>query len=93
MLLEGIGILRESTNKQNRLHGSRRCVSVRIKKNLFLILGHFEKTRMFFQSAFAANKSVSLSLSILVQGHTISAKCAFRCLTLRPLYRHCYTSP
>ena len=36
-------------------------------QNLFLILGHFEKTRMFFQSAFASNKSVSLSLSSGVQ--------------------------
>ena len=35
MLLEGIGILRESTNKQNRLHGSRRCVSARIKNIVF----------------------------------------------------------
>ena len=64
MLLEGIGILRESSNKQNRLHGSRRCVSARIKnvQNMFLILGHFEKTRMFFQSAFASNKRVSFPL-------------------------------
>ena len=40
---------------------------------MFLILGHFEKTRMFFQSAFASNKSVSLSLSIRRQ-KTLYAK-------------------
>ena len=43
---------------------------------MFLILGHFEKTRMFFQSAFASNKSVSLSLSSGVQ-KTIPAKFDF----------------
>ena len=35
-LVEGIVILRESPNKQTRLHGSRRCVSARIKNIRFV---------------------------------------------------------
>ena len=37
MLLEGIGILRESTNKQTRLHGCRRGVSASIKNIILSI--------------------------------------------------------